>query len=166
VDEAGALMFDLILSKSLTADQLLAIFRDQLPGMGVQILQSDEPFPDDPGEVLAQLKPTLDPAWPVALDVLFFPDPSPIGALPALRLAEAISARTGADVMTDLQGLFPELNPHDPYWWLTYCEGCWYLADSVDMPLMGPYTNGTETFPGDGVLKLVRPVNPWAIHTT
>jgi hypothetical protein len=154
--------FDLILSKSLPVEVVRAILADLLPGLRVDVLSPGEQFPDDPGDVLVQLKPTLDQNWPLALDVLIFPVPSPIGQLPALTLTEAISSRGGANVLTDLHGLFPELDPHDPYWWLVYAEGRWSLADAADTPLMGPYTDGQRTFPGDGVVKLVRTVDPWS----
>ena len=157
-------MFTLILSKSLDAADVESVLTQHLPGLHIIVLRSGAHFPDEIGDVLVQLNPTLDPNWPLALDFLISPDASPRVPRPTFRLAEAISQETASDVLTDLNGLFPELDPHDPYWWLAYVSGLWHLADAANTPLMGSYTDGIRSFPGDGILKLVRPVNPWTMQ--
>ncbi len=150
--------FDLILSKSVTAEEVLAAVVALFPGCLIHAKPFHAPFPDEAVDVLIQLNSTNDPAWPVALDVSLFLNPPPLSAL---RTAEAIARSTGSNVLTDLHGLCPELDSQDPYWWLAYSEGQWHLADAANTPLMGPYTDGTRNFPGDATVKLVRQVNPW-----
>ncbi len=83
-----------------------------------------------------------------------FPDNSRLGKYPDLRLAEALSIRFGVKLLCDTNGLIPGLDPHDPYWSLAHVDGNWYLADTYDTRLMGPYTDGTTTFPGDQKVRL------------
>jgi hypothetical protein len=158
--------FELIVSKPCTANEVQSVLIAILPGLRIDVVDALENVPEEWGNIVVHLKPTNDSYWPVAISFLCFPDSSAIGEQPALRLAEEFASRIGADVLTDLQGLFPEHDPHDPYYWLALVNGEWYLADAVDTPLMGPYSDGTKSFPGESKVKLVRLVDPWSIRGT
>jgi hypothetical protein len=75
-----------------------------------------------------------------------------------LRIADWLSRRLALNCLCSVYPFAGDLDPHDPYWWLA-CIACdWHLADADGTRLMGPYTDGTHTFPGDKPVRLVRPV--------
>jgi hypothetical protein len=146
--------FSLTLSKILTTDTIVANFRHLIPaGLKIDVFSALD-TPDEVGAIWAWLDETEDPAWPCVVNVICSQE-CQLGAYPDLRLAEELSQHSGCQVLTETYPFAGDLDPHDPYWALAYVEGQWYLADTVNTPLMGPDMDGQE---GTGAVKLVRPI--------
>jgi hypothetical protein len=151
--------FDIVLSKLLDPCDFAAGFAELIPaGLRVDVRRDLSEFPDEPGAIWAMLGSTDDPAWPCILKVLVCRDECKLGPYPDLRVAVVLWERFGADALCGTYSFAGELDPYDPYWSLAYISGSWYLASTCGTRLMGPYTDGVREFPGDGAIKLVRPV--------
>jgi len=146
--------FDIVVSRVVSTEELERLLSELLPGCEVGVTRRGEAVPEEFPAVLVTLGETNDPDWPCVLEFTAFPDDSPLGECPDLRLAEYLSPRLGVSSLCDPAGLVPGLDPCDPYWFLARVEGRWYLADASNSPLMGPYTDGTTTFRGDQPIRL------------
>jgi hypothetical protein len=146
--------FDIVTSGTISAALMLSHLESLLPDCKVVVTQGEEDTPDQFPVVWVRAVATSDPDWPCMLRFFAFPSESRLGPYPDLRLAEALSAWFGVQSLCDTHGLVPGLDPHDPYWFLAWADGSWHLADAGDTPLMGPYTDGTRTFPGDQKVRL------------
>jgi hypothetical protein len=146
--------FDIVTSGAIPAEPLGRHLASVLPGREVVVTQGVEEVPEPFPAVWVRVVGTADPDWPCMLQFYAFPGDSPLGRHPDLRLAEALAGWFGVRSLCDTHGLVPGLDPHDPYWFLAWADGGWHLADVSGTPLMGPYTDGTNTFPGDQKVRL------------
>lgn len=150
--------FDIVLSRHVLPREATAALAELLPGLRIDVANSFSELPDEPGELWATIEPTHDPDWPCSLNCVCR-DECGLGEYPDLRVADWLSRRL---VVNCLCGVYPfagDLDPQDPYWWLACVGGAWHLADADGTRLMGPYTDGSHTFPGDQPVRLVRPVS-------
>ncbi|MCE9566045.1 MAG: hypothetical protein K8U57_28835 [Planctomycetes bacterium] len=138
----------------IAADELQQFLTSILPNSEVVVTQEEMEPPERLSAIWVRLMRTVDPDWPCMLGCFAFPDPSPLGERPDLRIAEYLAVRFGVKSLCDLGGLMPDLDPHDPYWSLAFADGAWHLADTSGTPLMGPYTDGKTSFPGDEKVRL------------
>src|SRR4051794_41184457 len=151
--------FDIVLSKSLSPDELASALADLIaPSLRVDVRRDMAELPDEPGPIWALVRGSDDPAWPCVLNVLVCRDECGLGPFPDLRVAARLWERFGADALCGTYPFASELDPHDPYWSLASVGGQWYLASTSGTRLMGPYTDGTRRFPGEEAVRLVRPV--------
>jgi hypothetical protein len=104
------------------------------------------------------LTETNDPDWPCNLEFYKFPNASCLGNWPDVVLASVLRAAFGVDALLDPHEFIPELDPADPYWFLGYIGGRWYLVSTAGTPLMGSYTDGSHEFQGDAKVRFVREV--------
>ncbi len=147
--------FGITLSKILTTDTIVATFRRLIPaGLKIDVFSAPD-TPDEVGAIWAWLEETWDPVWPCVVNVICSQE-CQLGAYPDLRLAEELSQHYGCHVLTEIYPFAGDLDPHDPYWAMAYIDGQWYLADTVNTPLMGLDIDGEEI--GSEVVKLVRPI--------
>lgn len=158
-------MFGITLSTILTADDIAAAFARLIPpGLKIDVFPESD-TPDEVGAIWAYLGKTNDPAWPCTVDVIYS-DECDLGDYPDLRVAEYLHKCFGCNVLCGTYPFVGDLSPHDPYWALAYVNGHWYLTDTCDTPLMGPYTcGGGEIDPGTEEVLLIRPItvpNIWA----
>lgn len=156
---SGSLCFDIVASEAIPAESLRRHLASLLPGHRVGVTRTADGVPDPFPAVWVAVSETPDPAWPCVLQFHNFPADCPLGRHPDLRLAEALAGWFGVRSLCGPDGLVPGLDPHDPYWFLAHAGGGWHLADAGGTPLMGPYTDGTRTFPGDRSVRLVRRVD-------
>jgi hypothetical protein len=150
--------FEITTSGMIAADELERLLARVLPDCKAVVTQGAEDVPDPFPAIWLRLVASADPDWPCMVRCCAFPDESPWGKYPDLRLAEHLSARFGVKTLCDTNGLVPGLDPQDPYWSLAFADGRWHLADTCGTPLMRPYTDGTRRFPGDQKVKLIREV--------
>jgi hypothetical protein len=154
--------FGITLSKVLTAEDILATFRSIIPA-GLQIDVFPTPHtPDEVGAVWAWLEETLDPNWPCVVNVVCGSE-CQLGDYPDLRLAEYLSQSFSCHALTETYPFAGDLDLHDPYWVMAYIDRKWYLADTVNTPLMGVDMDGEEI--GNEAIKLVRPLTIPDIHS-
>lgn len=151
--------FDIVLSKLLDPVDLAAAIAELLPlGLRVHVRRNIADLPDEPVAVWATVSDTDDPTWPCVLDVHVFRPDCGLRPYPDLRIAWQLWERFGADALCGTYPFAGELDPHDPYWSLACVDGQWYLASTSGTRLMGPYTDGIRTFPGEESIRLVRQV--------
>jgi hypothetical protein len=151
--------FDIVLSRPLDPEEVTDALVQLLPlGLRIGVRRTVDELPDEPGAFRAIVVPTQDPDWPCSLNCLACGDECALGAYPELRVADWLSRRLGVDCLCDTYPFVGDLDPHNPYWWLACIRGEWYLADASGSRLMGPYTDGSQTFPGDEPVRLVRAV--------
>lgn len=151
--------FDIVLSKPIAPDDLVAALAELIPpGLRVDVRRDVADLPDEPGAVSATVSGTDDPAWPCILKVHMFGEKCRLGPYPDLRIAAYLWERFGADALCDTYPFVGELDAHNPYWSLACVGGRWHLASTSGTRLMGPHTDGTREFPGDAAIRLVRPV--------
>jgi hypothetical protein len=151
--------FDIVLSKPLAPETIAAALAGLIPrGLRVDVRRDMAELRDEPGAVWALVGSTDDPAWPCVLNVLVCRDECELGPYPDLRVAVHLWEQFGADALCGTYPFAGELDPHDPYWSLACVGGRWYLASTAGSRLMGPYTDGVRTFPGDEAVRMVRPV--------
>jgi hypothetical protein len=151
--------FDIVLSKTLTPEQVTDALADLLPsGLRIDVKREIEELPDEPGAIWAILGPTNDPYWTCLLNVLACSDECSLGPYPDLAIATWLSRSLGVDSLCDTHDIVEGLDPHNPYWSLACISGRWYLASTSGTPLMGPYTDGIQTFVGDEKVRLLRSI--------
>lgn len=152
-----SIFFDVVLSRTLSPEEITAALADLLPsGLQIDVKRGMEELPDEPGAVRAIVGPTNDPDWPCVVNVLVCSDDCGLGRYPDLSIASWFSCRLDVNSLCDTHDLVAGLDQHDPYWSLACIGGRWYLASTSGTPLMGPYTDGLQTFPGDEKVQLLR----------
>jgi hypothetical protein len=156
--------FTVIVSRLLAVDEVIAALAEVLPPGLRSVVQPDgTDVPDDLGSLWATLQRTADPAWPLAVVVHWAAAECGLGACPDLRVAEQLGDRFGVDALCDVDPSVCVVDPHDPYYSLARVGGRWHLASTAGTRLMGPYMaprvdGGWVTEPGDGPVRLIRPV--------
>lgn len=154
--------FDIVTSGAIPTEPLRRYLASVLPGREVVVALGVEEVPEPCPAVWVRVVGTADPDWPCMLQFSAFPSNSPLGRHPDLRLAEALAELFGVRSLCDTHGLVPGLDQHDPYWFLAWADGGWHLADASGTPLVGPYTDGTNTFRGDLKVRLKQRMGPLA----
>lgn len=148
--------FEIVVSEMVVPQIVEALLSGLLPDTSIVVTNGPEvphPFPD----VWVRLDTTNDAAWPSVLQFVSFPDRTQLGPYPDLVIAEHLLRRQGANSLCGVSdALVNGLDSHDPYWYLAFVNGEWYLADACNAPLMGTYTDGTTTFVGSEQVRLVR----------
>ena len=161
-------MFNIILSRVLTAVDLADIFSRLIPdGLRIDVFPESD-TPEEVGAIWAHMEDTNDPDWPCSVMVIHHGDECELGSYPDLRVAEYIQQCFGCNVLCTIYYPFMNIsNPQDPYWALVRVSGQWYFADTCDTPLMGFDLVGTEEedIHVTDKVELIRPItvpNVWA----
>ncbi len=149
--------FDIVLSRRIAPEEAAKALAELLPGRRIDVARTWAELPDEPGILWATIEQTLDPDWPCSLNCVCRDEPG-LGACPELRVADWLCRQLGINCLCGVYPFAGDIDPHDPYWWLACVGGEWHLADADGSRLMGPYTDGARTFPGDQAVRLVRPV--------
>lgn len=151
--------FHLVLSKSLRPDDVAKTLAEIVPpGLRIDIGQEISDLPDEAGAIWALVCSTDDPDWPCVLNFLVYADECGLGPCPDLRIADWLFHRLGINSLCGTYDLAGKLDPYDPYWSLACVGGNWFLASTCGTVLMGPYTDGVQSFSGDEKVRLIRPV--------
>jgi hypothetical protein len=151
--------FDLVLSKSLTPDEVVTTLAELVPaGLRVDVGREMSDLPDQAGAIRALVEDTDDPDWACVLNFLVCADECGLGPYPDLRIADCLFRRLGINALCSIYDFAGELDPYDPYWSLACIGGDWFLASTSGTALMGPYTDGVQSFAGDDKVRLVRPI--------
>jgi hypothetical protein len=156
-------MFEITLSRTLTAEDLANTFSRLIPdGLKIDVFPESD-TPEEVGAIWAYLTESNDPAWPCLVNVIYG-DECDLGDYPDLRVAEYLYQCFGCNILCSTYPFVGDLEPQDPYWALAYVKGQWYFADTCDTPLMGFDLVG-EDIPGTDKVQLIRPIivpNIWA----
>jgi hypothetical protein len=151
--------FDIVLSKLLGPDELAVALACLItPGLRVDVRRDIGDLPEAPGAIWAVVGTTEDQAWPCVLNVLACSEECGLGPYPDLRIAVKLWDQFGTNSLCGTYPFAGDLDPYDPYWSLACISGQWFLASTAGTRLMGPYTDGIREFPGDEIVRLVRPV--------
>jgi hypothetical protein len=128
-------MFDITLSRILTADDLVDTFSRLIPdGLKIDVFPESD-TPEEVGAIWAYMEETNDPDWPCSVMVIHYGDECELGDYPDLRIAEYLHKYFGCNVLLfDVHSFVSDLDPQDPYWALAYVNGQWYFADTCDTP--------------------------------
>jgi hypothetical protein len=157
--EVMAECLDIVLSKPFAPEEMAAALTELLPqNLKIDVCREMGDMPERPGAIWALVCTTDDPAWPCVLNCLVCGDECGLGPYPDLRIAAWLSQHLGVDALCSTYDFAGNLDPHDPYWALACIGGRWYLGSTCGTRLMGPYTDGVDSFPGTEQVRLVRPV--------
>jgi hypothetical protein len=153
-------MFDVVFSKRLTATKVSRSLLRLIPkGRRVDVVESMDGLPDNPGSVWGLINKTNDSSWPCAFDCLACSPDIGLGEYPDLRIAEHMSHTCAVDCLCFSTDFLFELDPQDPYWALALIDGQWHLVSTCGMALMGPYSDGVSDIQGDSQIQIIRPVD-------
>jgi hypothetical protein len=151
--------FDLVLSKSLTPDELTATLAELIPpGLRIDVNREMSDLTDQAGAIWAVVADTDDSDWPCVLNFLVCADECGLGPYPDLRIAHCLFRRLGINALCGIYDFAGKLDACDPYWSLACIGGDWFLASTSGTALMGPYTDGVQRFAGDEKVRLLRPI--------
>jgi hypothetical protein len=91
-------------------------------------------------------------------ELLICADECGLGDFPDIRFADWLYRRLEIDSLCSTYDFAGDLDPCDPYWSLACIGGKWFLVSTSGTALMGPYTDGNRTIPGDEKVRIIRPV--------
>lgn len=151
--------FDIVLSRLLTPKETVNALEEMLPlGLRIDVGHEMSDLPDEPGAIWALITSTDDPEWPCVFNCLVCADECDLGPFPDLRVADRLFRHLGVNCLCGTYEFAGDLYPYDPYWSLACVSGKWFLASTSGTVLMGPYTDGIQSFPGDKKVRLIHSV--------
>ena len=123
---------DIIISREVSTAEAESLLAQVVPGGDLAVIADGQDPPMDCSTV-ASLTRRNDPAWPTLLRFPLLTLDSPLGNHPHLTLAEHLSERLSAKVLTVSSGLLAEsqLDLNTPDGWVVRMDGGWYLAGIV-----------------------------------
>ena len=163
------MMFDITVDKQLDVkpdfDIVAGVIRRYYPSLNCynseMIFNNDKKQDSDNNYTWFDIVSTPDDkTWTSAIDFHFFPDQISSSAFPQIQLTEQISKILNCNcICSSLTEIVSGLDEHDPYWTVAYVNQQWYFADTANMKLMGPYTDGINETVGDAELNLLYKLN-------
>lgn len=159
------MMFEITVDKQLDAktdfDVVAGVIRHYYPFLNCYnsevVFDEDKKLDADNTYTWFDIVNTPDnKTWMSAIDFHFFPDNISSSAFPQIQLTEQISKILNCNcICSNLTKIVSGLDEHDPYWTIAYVKQQWYFADTANMKLMGPYTDGINVTAGDAELNLL-----------
>lgn len=152
--------FDIVLSKAASAQEIRLALTLVVPNEKLDIQSGVEDLVFESNVLSATIDKTADFLWPCLVSIWICPDDLGLGEHPAIRITSGLCQAINCNALWfgEVSAFVEGIDPHDPYYSLANVDGEWYLASTAGTPLMGPYTDGTRSIPGDASVSLVRPI--------
>jgi hypothetical protein len=151
--------FDIVLSRHTSPEEMLLALSSVIPLERLRVQESVERVEFDPEAFSATVDTTADPLWPRSICVWVCPNDLGLGSYPELRIATALCHVLKCNALCGVPSFIEDVDSRDPYYSLALLDGSWHLVSTAGTPLMGPYTDGKVTFPGDAAIRFVRLIN-------
>lgn len=153
--------FEIVLSKAASAQEIRLALASSVPDEKLDIQTGVEDLAFESNVLSATIDKTADSLWPCVVSIWICPDDLGLGEYPEIQIATRLCQALNCNALSfgEVSAFVESIDPRDPYYSLALVDGGWYLASTAGTPLMGPYTDGTRSFPGDATVRLVRPID-------